>query len=531
MAENGRTWQLLDSSGKINKDAREMLETKVSSDQEATVVAVIGCQNTGKSTLLNEVFSLDFVTGRRVRRKGSESTKGVWVGFPELQSPFVVLDTEGLDGRVTSSGENLTEFAKKMINVLIAVADIILVNIWYSDVGRFSAANYHVLRYLFEEYTKLYGEEESDLRRTGLVFVVRDSDEEDLDEITQVLTHDVHQLWQKASISGESKYQGFDDYFDVFVFGVPHYKYCEHGFRAASRELLHRLSDEAHQPAYISTTFSKELCGTDFAAVLSAAWNSPVSETLGRRELLALYYCDLAASRAQHALAADLQKWHKTVQDGGLVENFGEVSSTAMNKNLREYDDFTFQFRNSKCRMTKRADVVGSYMIHTRDLFKRQVVFLQNRALEDFKAALTEKMEQNNDPLPPLEERELMAATDREFVRKADDLVMPLERYSYADARQELAGVLQDHTHKLRELFVQRKAKGPPLPPPKKPFSCWATCGVTYRPKGYGNFNFQLAQSYRRHGVQVNVLNDNDGSGQIKEFAVQPSLNCEFDIL
>lgn len=61
-----------------------------------SVVAVFGSQSSGKSTLLNELFSTQFKTMRSQER--SQTTRGIWAAKAH-DAKIVVLDVEGTDGR------------------------------------------------------------------------------------------------------------------------------------------------------------------------------------------------------------------------------------------------------------------------------------------------------------------------------------------------------------------------------------------------------------------------------------------------
>lgn len=54
----------------------------------------------------------------------------------------------------------------------MAVCDIVLVNIWITDVGKFNAAQYELLKTAIQQQLKLYGRK----FKKGLVFVIRDFD-------------------------------------------------------------------------------------------------------------------------------------------------------------------------------------------------------------------------------------------------------------------------------------------------------------------------------------------------------------------
>lgn len=55
----------------------------------------------------------------------------------------------------------------------LAIADVLLINMWTTDVGRYGASNYGLLKVIFEVNLKLFGQ--SSAKR--LLFVIRDFDD------------------------------------------------------------------------------------------------------------------------------------------------------------------------------------------------------------------------------------------------------------------------------------------------------------------------------------------------------------------
>lgn len=114
------------------------------------IVAIMGPQSSGKSTLMNHVVrsvrsailfngclqfgtrftEMDAVSGRR------QTTRGIWMAkAPRDDSVLtIVLDLEGTDGR--ERGEDDTTFERQSALFALATADVVLINIWCHDIGR-----------------------------------------------------------------------------------------------------------------------------------------------------------------------------------------------------------------------------------------------------------------------------------------------------------------------------------------------------------------------------------------------------------
>lgn len=124
------------------------------------MVVIIGPQSSGKSTLLNSVFNTRFVTmnGKKGR---SRTTQGLWVSGGEAGgwsssngSHFLVMDVEGVDG-FEKGGDNIS-FENRAALFALAMADVLLVNVFETSINLDNAACLPLLRCVFEGMLKLY---------------------------------------------------------------------------------------------------------------------------------------------------------------------------------------------------------------------------------------------------------------------------------------------------------------------------------------------------------------------------------------
>ena len=87
---------------------------------------------------------MDALSGRH------QTTHGIWLAMaPKVaEPPTLVLDLEGSDGR--ERGEDDTSFERQSALFALAVADIVLVNMWAKDVGRETGAGKPLLKTIFQ---------------------------------------------------------------------------------------------------------------------------------------------------------------------------------------------------------------------------------------------------------------------------------------------------------------------------------------------------------------------------------------------
>ncbi len=139
-----------------------------SAGQNYNMCAILGPQSSGKSTLLNALFGTTFPTMQSEAGR-YQCTKGIWLGR-SAKSATLVMDVEGTDGR--ERGEAEVAFEKKTSLFSLALAEILVVNMWMQDVGRNNAANLPLLRTVFDINLQLFQTEKR--HKTLLLFVIRD---------------------------------------------------------------------------------------------------------------------------------------------------------------------------------------------------------------------------------------------------------------------------------------------------------------------------------------------------------------------
>lgn len=85
------------------------------------------------------------------------------------------MDLEGTDSN--ERGEDRTTFERQTILYGLALAEVLMINMWEHDIGRYTASNYGILKTVMEVNLSLF--QSSKPTKTMLLFVVRDHIEED----------------------------------------------------------------------------------------------------------------------------------------------------------------------------------------------------------------------------------------------------------------------------------------------------------------------------------------------------------------
>lgn len=268
--------QLIDSSGKF-------APFPASPPPSYKTVAVIGCQSGGKSTLLNKLFGTDFpvLDTTRGRRR---TTLGIWAA---QVGSHVVLDAEGSDSR--ERGEGARRFESSTGLFVLLMADVVMVNMWAHDIGRYSAANYELFEGLFGHLMKLGG------RCVRVIIVVRDFEGGDVKAVQKVLRGDLQNMWD-AMKSGLN----MSDLLDISVFPLPHMKYSAAQFE----EGVEKLRAELDQVSGKMT-----VPGSEFEELAKTVWKQ-IRNNTGSLDL------PKAASLAAHfSIGKNIEQVMRTVEE------------------------------------------------------------------------------------------------------------------------------------------------------------------------------------------------------------------------
>jgi hypothetical protein len=85
----------------------------------------------------------------------SQTTKGIWMAR-NPEGSILVFDIEGTDSK--ERGEQRMTFEQTTSLFALAIADVLLINMWTTDVGRYGASNYGLLSVIFAVNLKLFGQ-------------------------------------------------------------------------------------------------------------------------------------------------------------------------------------------------------------------------------------------------------------------------------------------------------------------------------------------------------------------------------------
>lgn len=150
----------------------------------------------------------------------------------------MIFDIEGTDSR--ERGDDRMTFEQTTSLFALAIADVLLINLWTTDVGRYAASNYGLLKVIFEVNLKLFAQNQSQKK---LLFVLRDFNphENNQESIIALLEGNVNKIWSEIYKDEKFKNSSPHDFFEFEFCMLPHKIYQPKEFKEAAEHLRNRF--------------------------------------------------------------------------------------------------------------------------------------------------------------------------------------------------------------------------------------------------------------------------------------------------
>ncbi|EKF31352.1 hypothetical protein MOQ_004806 [Trypanosoma cruzi marinkellei] len=378
------------------------------------VVGVLGGQSSGKSTLLNSLFGTKFQTMDETKRRG-QTTKGAFIsranfealcgddgemeaGAPApMQScvgkslPLFVVDFEGTDG--FERGEDQS-FERQLSLFALSVADVLLINMWAVDVGRFNAANMSLLRTIFEVNLQLFSHDSyTKEEKPTLLVVLRDFTEVDTSTHFETVRKSFEKIWDNIVKPEAFKNSTIDTLFDLRYHVLPHFK--------LQRAAFDKETTKFRQWFYLSTC-DEYLFHTrgmfrgvpldGIPSYLSSCWEmirkSKDLDIPTQREMLARHRCLEVKKQILQLFTEFCSNYTERLQRGELVTNLTYLLERDVDDKLR---DFHQQTRLYRVDIVQRTEVeLGEELLKVElKLVGDYAKFIASKVLEELETAVS----------------------------------------------------------------------------------------------------------------------------------------------
>ncbi|KAK4053275.1 Dynamin-like GTPase that mediates homotypic ER fusion [Microbotryomycetes sp. JL221] len=406
------------------------------------VVAVFGSQSTGKSTLLNRLFGTRFDVMNETERK--QTTKGIWMSKGKDMN-VLVMDVEGTDGR--ERGED-QDFERKSALFSMAVAEVLIVNIWEHQVGLYQGANMGLLKTVFEVNLALFLAAKQKGKAAGtsqdktlLLFVIRDHiGATPLQNLQNTLTADLNRLWD-----GLSKPEGLEDciittFFDLAFVTLPHKLLQPEKFEDEVLQLRKRFNEPSNEGFVFQPKYHKRIPADGISQYMSTIWDAVVTnkdlDLPTQQELLAQFRCDEIADGAFATLVEASKSFPTPAGPGQLVKGLGKTMAFARTAALAVFDQAASRY-HSGVYQRKRAELLSKLNIALSPFFLSQLKNLHKLVLKDFRKQIQDALKVEGYDFAKVVDQTTKKAED-DFDHEAREVLLDETSWSAEETKAQL---------------------------------------------------------------------------------------------
>jgi protein SEY1 len=377
------------------------------------VISVFGSQSTGKSTLLNALFSTDFGVMSEAERK--QTTKGIWLSKNKTKAGgmadnILVMDVEGTDGR--ERGED-QDFERKSSLFALATSEVLMVNIWEHQVGLYQGANMGLLKTVFEVNLQLFLKDKKSTSRSLLYFVIRDFlGTTPLQNLRNTLMQDMAKIWQSLSKPKGLENSNINDYFDFAFTALPHKLYQPDQFQKEVAKMATRFKD-GHRDArrdplkseFESGVFLPEyhrrIPADGFSHYAEGIWDQIVEnkdlDLPTQQELLAQFRCDeimrevLVAFDAAITPLENKQAEATKTGESHVLADLGKVMTAARTDVISAFETDAGRYHKGVYQR-KRTELETKMDARLKALFAGQLTAAHKLGVENFSNAVSSQV-------------------------------------------------------------------------------------------------------------------------------------------
>ena len=269
-------------------------------------------------------------------RRG-QTTKGVWVAA-DFRSKVFIIDCEGTDSK-SRSEEDRGKFEHSSSLFSLAMSDILIINMWTSDVGRYTASNYGVLKIVFEMNLKLFEQKTA----KKIIIFLRDFDpsRNRKDKIESLILEDIHKIWKEIKIPEKFEGKGPENFFSFEFITLPHLIYKKDDFNKEIENLRKRLDKNNENYFFRNLSSIKNVPADGLKQYVNQIWKDILSDKdlniPSQREMLANYRC----TEIKNNILLSHDKEFKDLYKSSLeknIENIKDIFIEMKNKICAEYE-------------------------------------------------------------------------------------------------------------------------------------------------------------------------------------------------
>ena len=307
------------------------------------MIAIIGPQSSGKSTLLNLLFGTTFQTMNEQTGR-QQTTKGIHASSA-IGHPLLLFDVEGCDSRERGDSDAL--FERKAALFALALSEVLIINMWESDIGRYNASNIPMLRTVFEVNVQLFLAQQE--VKTKILFIIRDFTTNAFEAICQNLKRDMNDIWKEISLPDQFKGRTIEDFFEFEFYTIHHMKIERPKFDEDVERLKEWFMNPDCQDYLFKEKSSKLVPGDGLAHYIRTIWDTIVNNKElnlpSQKSMLSHFRCEenvrTALSQVEDVLEESVVK---PIMAKKMLENFKECCQRPVDEAFKTYNENSWRY-------------------------------------------------------------------------------------------------------------------------------------------------------------------------------------------
>ncbi|KAL9644517.1 hypothetical protein ABK040_009381 [Willaertia magna] len=387
--------QLIDGNGKFTEGLNTFLKENdiINRGLNYNILSVFGPQSSGKSTLLNMLFSTKFPTmnshsGRYQVTLGACMARASNTKDKEI----LLMDLEGTDSK--ERGEENMSFERKISLFALAISEVLLVNMWMQDIGRYNAANYSLLKTVFELNLQLFQKDKTS--KTLLLFVIRDHIRSmtDISTLREQILKDIEKIWNSLMKPKQFENSQVTDFFDFEFTSLPHKELQGELFVTEVNEMRSRFicDDEENYKNYLFKPIYKKSVPIDgFEHYANGIWQVIIEnkdlDIPTQKEMLAMYRCDEISSILFKDFEKHLNEWQEQIKIKTIITRLGSQAKQIIDVLIKQFKEQT-QLYVPEVVERKCKEFQDHMISEIKILYVEQLGHLRTKAVEAFRKHL-----------------------------------------------------------------------------------------------------------------------------------------------
>ena len=274
----------------------------------------------------------------------AQTTKGIWIALNKEYNT-IIFDVEGTDSK--ERGDDRLKFEQCSSLFTLAMSDVLMINMWTNDIGRYTASNYGVLKVVFEQNLKLF-QQESEKK---IIIVLRDFDSnvDDISKLKEGIMSDMIKIWNEIPKPEEFKDQPCSKYFKFEFITLAHKFYQTEKFNKGIEEIKDRLKrgkDDKKTGANMNSIFNlvdydKNVPIDGFYKYCLDIWtnilNNKDLNIPGQKEMLARFKCEEIKMASLNLVEQKINEL-EIESTSNIMNDFGEKAKQILQEAMNNYD-------------------------------------------------------------------------------------------------------------------------------------------------------------------------------------------------